>query len=714
MKHKFLALGLVVTIIGCNQRVAEQVVDLTYPKTTKVDTVDNYFGTQVHDPYRWLEDDESEQTADWVKRQNEVTFGYLNNISFRDKIKERLKSLLDYERVFAPRLHGNYYYFYKNDGLQNQNVLYRKKGEDGVPEVFIDPNKFKEDGTISLASTSFSKDGSLFGFLISEGGSDWRKAIVMDSETKQIIGDTLINIKFSGLSWKGNEGFYYSSYDKPKQESTLSGKTRFHKLYYHKLGTVQSEDKLIFGGKKQPNRYIGGYLTEDEQYLVITVAQSTSGNGLYIQNLSVPNSKIITVVDNYEKDHYVLENDGFRLLIHTNLNAPNNRIVEVNANNPTPENWKDVILQTENVLNANTAGGKIFANYMVDAKTKIKQYDMTGKLEREVALPGIGTARGFGGRAYDTVLYYSFTSFIHPTTIVKYDIHSGESVLYQQPEVDFNPEDYETKQIFYNSKDSTRIPMFITHKKGLELNGRNPTYLYAYGGFNISLTPSFSTSRIVWLENGGVYAQPNLRGGGEYGEVWHVAGTKMNKQNVFDDFIAAGEYLIKEGYTSSEYMAIAGGSNGGLLVGATMAQRPNLAKVAFPAVGVMDMLRYHKFTAGAGWAFDYGTSEDSKEMFEYLRNYSPVHTLKEGISYPATMITTADHDDRVVPAHSFKFAATLQEKHAGSNPVLIRIETDAGHGAGTPTSKRIEQEADRYAFAWYNMGILPPLAKENY
>jgi len=713
MKNKLFVLGLIATIIGCSAPSNEEALGLIYPETAKVDTIDVYFGTEVPDPYRWMEDDRSEQTAQWVKAQNEVTHGYLEHITFRDKIKDRLEELLDYERVYAPSQHGDYYYFYKNDGLQNQNVLYRKKGEDGTAEVFIDPNTFREDGTVSMAGTSYSKDGSLFGFLISEGGSDWRKAIILNTETKEAVGDTLIDIKFSGLSWKGNEGFYYSSYDKPKDGSALSGKTQFHKLYYHELGTAQNSDKLIFGGEKQPKRYIGGYLTEDEKFLVITASQSTSGNELYIQDLTTPDSEIITVVDNDDKDHYVLDNQDSRLLIHTSLDAPNNRIVEVDAGNSTPENWKDVIPETDNVLRAGTGGGKIFANYMIDAKTQIKQFDMNGQLVREVQLPGIGSARGFGGRLEDTSLYYSFTSFINPSTIMKYDIASGESTIYEQPKVDFNPEDYETKQVFYSSKDGTQVPMFITHKKGIELNGKNPTYLYAYGGFNVSLTPSFSTSRIVWLENGGIYAQPNLRGGGEYGEEWHVAGTKMNKQNVFDDFIAAGEYLIKEGYTSSDYLAIAGGSNGGLLVGATMAQRPDLAKVAFPAVGVMDMLRYHTFTAGAGWAFDYGTSEDSKEMFEYLRNYSPVHALKDSVSYPATMVTTADHDDRVVPAHSFKFAATLQEKHVGDNPVLIRIETDAGHGAGTPTSKQIEQGADRYAFAWYNMGIVPPLAKED-
>ncbi len=712
MKIKILPFVIIVGLWSCSGTKEEPVTNLKYPITQKVDTVDTYFGVDVPDPYRWLEDDRSEETAQWVKAQNEVTQGYLTHIPFRDKLKTRLEKLLDYERVYSPTLHGEYYYFYKNDGLQNQSVLYRKKGEDGEPEVFIDPNTFKEDGTISLAGTSFTNDGSLVAYLISEGGSDWRKAIVMNAESKEIIGDTLIDIKFSGLSWKGNEGFYYSSYDKPKDESALSGKTQYHKLYYHKLNTPQSNDKLIFGGEAQPRRYISGYLTEDDQYLVINAAVSTSGNELYIKDLSDDSNPIVTVVDNFEKDHYVLDNEGSRLLIHTSLNAPNNRIVEVNASNPAPDNWKDVIPETENVLNTSTAGGKIFANYMVDAKTQIKQFDRNGKLEREVKLPGIGSAYGFGGRITDESVYYTFTSFTYPSTIFKYNITSGESVIYVQPDVDFDPEAYETNQVFYTSKDGTKVPMFITHKKGLELNGKNPTYLYAYGGFNVSLTPSFSTSRILWLENGGIYAQPNLRGGGEYGEAWHVAGTKMNKQNVFDDFIAAGEYLIANAYTSSDYLAIAGGSNGGLLVGATMTQRPHLAKVAFPAVGVMDMLRYHTFTAGAGWAFDYGTAEDSKEMFEYLRNYSPVHALKAETAYPATMVTTADHDDRVVPAHSFKFAATLQEYHVGDNPVLIRIETDAGHGAGTPISKTIEQQADRYAFAWYNMDVIPPMAKE--
>lgn len=711
MKHLFSIICLMSLIISCAKEEKAKEESLPYPETAKVDTVDVYFGTEVPDPYRWLEDDRSEQTAQWVKAQNDVTFAYLNDIPFKEKVKQRLEELFNYERLYAPNKHGDYYYFYKNDGLQNQSVLYRKKGMDGEPEVFIDPNTFKEDGTISLAGTSFSKDGSLFGYLISEGGSDWRKGIVINTETKEQVGDTLRDIKFSGMAWKGNEGFYYSSYDKPKSGSVLSGKTQHHKLYYHKLGTPQSEDKMIFGGEEQPRRYIGSYLTEDERFLVITAAQSTSGNELYIKDLSDPESKIVTIIDNFDNDHYVLANESPRLLIHTNLGAPNNRLVETDISNPVPENWKDVIPETENVLSTSTAGGKIFADYMVDAKTEVKQYDMSGKLERNVELPEIGTAWGFGGKKDEIELYYTFTSFTYPSTIFKYDIATGESTLYEQPEVDFNPDDYETKQVFYESKDGTKVPMFIVYKKGIELNGKNPTYLYSYGGFNVSLQPSFSTSRIVWLENGGIYAQPNIRGGGEYGEKWHKAGTKMKKQNVFDDFIAAGEYLIKNKYTSSDYLAIAGGSNGGLLVGATMTQRPDLAKVAFPAVGVMDMLRYNKFTAGAGWASDYGTAEDSKEMFEYLRGYSPVHNVRQGVQYPATMVTTADHDDRVVPAHSFKFIANLQEKHEGDNPVLIRIETDAGHGAGTPISKTIEQQADIYSFAWYNIGVIPPLAK---
>ncbi|HEY9046601.1 MAG TPA: prolyl oligopeptidase family serine peptidase [Ohtaekwangia sp.] len=700
---------LALLAVACSTK--KESSSMKYPETKKVDSVDTYFDVKVADPYRWLENDTAQETANWVKEQNDITFGFLNKIPYRETVKKRLEEVYNYERLSAPFKEGEYYYYYKNDGLQNHSVLYRKKGENGTPEVFLDPNTFSKDGTTGLSGVFFTKDASLTAYLISEGGSDWRKAIVIKTVDKTVVEDSLRDLKFTGIAWKGNEGFYYSSYDKPKG-SELSSKTQHHKLYYHKLGTPQSDDKLVFGGEVTPRRYIGAGLTEDERFLVISAATSTTGNELYVQDLKDPKGKLVNLVNNFDNNHNIIDNDGSRLIIQTNLNAPNDRIVEVDFASPTPEHWKDIIPESENALQGvSTAGKKLFVNYLKDASTLIKQFDYHGKQEREVELPGIGTAGGFGGKIGDKDVYYSFTSFTYPTSIFKYDIASGKSTLYEKPKVDFDPEAYETHQVFYTSKDGTKIPMFIVHKKGLELNGKNPTLLYAYGGFGVSLTPGFNTSRIVWLENGGIYAQPNLRGGGEYGEKWHLAGTKLNKQNVFDDFIAAGEYLIKEKYTSSDYLAISGGSNGGLLVGATMAQRPDLAKVALPAVGVMDMLRYHTFTAGAGWAYDYGTANDSKEMFEYLRKYSPVHALKPGTNYPATMVTTADHDDRVVPAHSFKFAATLQENQAGVNPVLIRIDTKSGHGASN-LSKAIESTADQYVFAWYNMGIIPPVAKK--
>jgi prolyl oligopeptidase len=549
----------------------------------------------------------------------------------------------------------------------------------------------------------------MLAFQIARGGADRAEAVVIKTSDKSLVEDTVRNLKQSGIAWKGNDGYYISRFAEGLK-SSLGAKNEFQKLYYHKAGTPVSQDKVVFGDNVK-RRFVGGYLSEDERFLIITASESTTGNELYVQDLSKPNSKIVPIKADFESDQYIIETDGSRLFIETNLNAPNSKVVWVDAANPSYENWKDLIPETENTLNTSTGGGKIFARYLVDVKTQVKQYDLNGTLEREVELPGIGTANGFGGWKDDQDIYYTFTSFTYPPTSFKFNVASGKSAEYQRPAVKFNPEDYETKQVFYLSKDSTKVPMFIVHKKGIELNGKNPTWLYAYGGFNISLTPSFSTSRIVWLENGGIFAQPNLRGGGEYGEKWHLAGTKMNKQNVFDDFIAAGEYLINEKYTSSDYLAINGGSNGGLLIGATMTQRPDLAKVAFPAVGVMDMLRYHKFTIGAAWATDYGTSEDSKEMFEYLKNYSPVHALKPGTNYPATMVTTADHDDRVVPAHSFKFAATLQENQEGNNPVLIRIDVNSAHGSSNLT-KAIESIADQYSFAWYNMNVLPPIAKE--
>ena len=705
MKKVTLLILATLSIISCKEeKKNEQQMTLTYPETKKVDTVDVYFGTEVKDPYRWLENDRSEETAAWVQAENKVTFGYLDKIPYREKLKNRLEKLWNYEKFSAPFKEGNYTYFYKNNGLQNQYVVYRQKGDE-EPEVFLDPNTFSKDGTTSLAGLTFSKNGNIAAYSISEGGSDWRKVIVMNAISKKIMEDTLVDVKFSGISWKGNEGFYYSSYDKPKG-SQLSAKTDQHKLFYHKLGTSQKEDQLIFGGSPdQKRRYVGGSVTEDNHYLIISGAISTTGNDLYIKDLTNPNSKLITVINNFDSDTYVLDNVGSKLYLVTNLNAPNQKIVTVDAANPSPENWKDLIPETKNVLSPSTGAGYIFAEYMVDAVSKVYQYDMNGKQLREIKLPGLGSANGFGGKKEDKELYFSFTNYITPPTIFKLDPKTGTYEVYKKPAVDFNSDNYESKQVFYTSKDGTKIPMIITYKKGLELNGKNPTILYGYGGFNISLTPGFSITNAVWMELGGVYAVPNLRGGGEYGEAWHNAGTQMNKQNVFDDFIAAAEYLIANKYTSHDYLAIRGGSNGGLLVGATMTQRPDLMKVALPAVGVMDMLRYHTFTAGAGWAYDYGTSEQSKEMFEYLKGYSPVHNVKKGVAYPATLITTGDHDDRVVPAHSFKFAAELQAKQKGNNPVLIRIETNAGHGAGTPVSKTIEQYADIFGFTLYNMGI---------
>lgn len=679
---------------------------LPYPETRKGDVVDTYFGQEVPDPYRWLEDDMSEETAEWVAAQNEVTFDFLEQITFRDQIREQLRQDWNYARESAPTKNGEYYYFSRNDGLQNHSVVYRSSEIGGEAEVFLDPNEFSDDGTTSLAGLSFTEDGSMAAYSISIGGSDWREVIVMDTESMEIVGDTLTNVKFSGISWRGSEGFYYSSYEQP-DGSELSAMTDVHKLYFHEIGTPQSADELVFGGDDMPRRYVSGSVSDDQDYLIVSAAVSTTGNELYIKDLNQDDATFRTIVGNTDNTHRITGIDGDRLLIYTNLDAPNYRLVEADIANPGPENWTDVIPETEHVLSVSTGGGYLFASYMIDVQTEIHQYTYSGSRVRTVELPGIGTAGGFSADKDDEQLYYSFTSFIYPSAIFSYDIENGASELYWSPDIEFDSEQYITEQVFYESKDGTEVPMFITYKKGLEMDGTNPTYLYGYGGFNVSLRPSFSITRLHWLQNGGIYAQPNIRGGGEYGERWHLAGTKMNKQNVFDDFIAAAEYLIDEGYTSSDKLAMAGGSNGGLLVAAVANQRPDLAAVSFPAVGVLDMLRYHTFTAGAGWAFDYGTSEESEEMFEYLLGYSPVHTVEEGTVYPSTMITTADHDDRVVPAHSFKYAAELQDKHAGDNPVLIRVETRAGHGAGRSTESVINEWADRYAFAWFVMGENP-------
>lgn len=677
---------------------------MNYPKTKTDHTVDIYFGTKVKDPYRWLEDDRSKATKAWVKAQNKFTSNYFKQIPYINQLKERLSEIWNYEKIGAPFIEGAYTYFSKNNGLQNHDVVYRKKGANKA-EVFLDPNTFSKDGTTSLGGLSFTKDGSLLAYSISESGSDWRKILVMNTDTKVYLDDTIKDVKFSNISWYKNEGFYYSCYDKPNG-SELSAKTDQHKIYYHKIGTSQKEDALIYGGiPEEKHRYIYASVTEDSRYLIITPRVSTSGNKLFIKDLSIENGKLMPVLNHTDSDSYVIDNKGSKLFIVTNLNAPNKKIVSVDAINPAPEHWVDIIPESEFVLNPSKGSGYFFANYMVDAISKVKQYNYQGNLIKDIVLPGLGTADGFSGKKKDAVLYYSYTNYSTPSNIYQLNPATGETSLYWKSKIDFNCDAYESHQVFYPSKDGTKIPLIITHKKGLKLDSKNPTILYGYGGFNISLTPAFSIANTIWMEQGGILAVPNLRGGGEYGRKWHQGGIKMKKQNVFDDFIAAADYLIANHYTSSDYLAIRGGSNGGLLVGAVMTQRPDLAKVALPAVGVLDMLRYHTFTSGAGWAHDYGTSEDSKAMFDFIKGYSPLHNIKTNVEYPATLITTGDHDDRVVPAHSFKFAAELQTKHTGANPTLIRIETDAGHGAGTPVNKTIEQYAAIFGFALFNMGF---------
>ncbi len=697
-------------IIACNPSPKDinfKPIIVKYPETQKDTNIKEiFFGTTIQDPYRWLENDTAKNTQAWVKAENEVTFDYLNKIPFRASLQKRLENLWNYDSYSAPTKEGNYTYFNKKSGLQNQSVVYRQKEGKAEPEIFIDPNTFSAKGTTSLAGLSFSKDGSLCAYQISEGGSDWRKVIIIDAITKKQIGDTLIDVKFSGISWKKNEGFYYSSYNKPKEGSQLAGKTDHHQLFFHTIGKAQNTNQLIFGGDKIQRRYIEAQVAENEKWLIISAANSTYGNELYIQNLTQPNAPIITVLNDMKSFSGIVDVDDEYFYIQTDKDAPNSKIVIAPINKPQSVNWKVLIPEKTEVLSVSKAGGNLFCSYLKDALSKVEQYDMKGNKIRDIQLPGLGSAGGFGGKRNEKEVYFYFGSYINPTSIYKMDIALGTSIVYKKPEVKFNTAEYESKQVFYPSKDGTKIPMIITYKKGIKLDGNNPTLLYAYGGFSVSLTPYFSTSSIILLENGGVYAVANLRGGGEYGEAWHNLGIKTKKQNVFDDFFAAANYLITNKYTSKEKLAIEGGSNGGLLIGATITQHPSICKVAFPAVGVLDMLRYHKFTAGAGWSYDYGTAEDSKEMFTYLKGYSPLHNVKQA-AYPATMITTADHDDRVVPAHSFKFAATLQEKHTGTNPVLIRIETKAGHGAGMSTKQIIQGETDKWSFMFFNMGINP-------
>lgn len=672
-----------------------------YPITNKQIVSDDYFGQIIEDPYRWLEDDRSDQTAQWVASQNAVTFDYLAQIPYRAELRERLAKAQDYKKSSQPFVRGDYTYFYKNDGLQNHSILYRQREGQSV-EVFLDPNTFSEDGTTSLGSVSFSKDYSLVAYSISEGGSDWRKIFVIETETKQQLETEITDAKFTGISWLGNRGFYYSSYDKP-DGSELSARTEQHKLYFHELGTEQASDKVIFGeSNDEQHRYVSGYTTEDDRYLIILGKESTSGNRLFYIDLKSSEQSLNTLIDHVDSDTYLIDNQGENFILYTNLDAPNGKIVSFDSGT---EQWRDIISEKPQPLDISTGGGYLFAHYMVDVVSKIEQLDYQGNLVREIHLPGLGTASGLGGKKEQTQLYYTFTNYVTPPTIFSFDIESGSSEVYQRSESPFESDKFESKQVFYTSKDGTQVPMLISYKKGLKLDGNNPTMLYAYGGFNVSLTPSFSGTVGSWLELGGVYAVPNLRGGGEYGKAWHKAGTQQQKQNVFDDFIAATEFLISENYTSSDKLAIRGGSNGGLLVGACMTQRPELFQVALPAVGVLDMLRYHTFTSGEGWAYDYGTSEQNQEMFKYLLGYSPVHNVVRGVDYPATLVTTADHDDRVVPAHSYKFIAELQDKHEGGAPVMIRIDVNAGHGAGMPLSKAIDLTADIYAFTLFNMGV---------
>ena len=682
---------------------------LKYPVTQKVDVKDNYHGTIIEDPYRWLEDDNIEATHQWVNAQNQVTGSYLAAIPFRNAVKDRLAILWNYPKIGSPRKEGEFYYFFKNNGLQNQSILYRQKGLTGSLEVFIDPNKFSADGTIALGGQSFSKQARYMTYLIARSGSDWQEAIIRDLSTGRNIDDTIKWIKFSGISWLGDVGFYYSRYPVPDADTKLSKQNRYHKVYFHRIGTKQSADELVYEDNEHPLRNVGGSVTDDGRFLIISQTEGTSGNELWVKDLAATQVGFSKLIDGFSTDPDVIDNIGEQLLIKTNQDAPNFKVVLVDPKNPAKTNWKTVIGEKGDVLQGvGTGGGYLFCSYLKDASTRVYQYTYDGKLVREIKLPGIGAASGFDGKSKDKSLFYTFTSYTYPPTIYTYDIATGQSTLFRKTETAFKSEDYETRQVFFTSKDGTKVPSFITGKKGFKLDGNNPVLLYGYGGFNIAQTPGFSISNAFWMEQGGLYAVVNLRGGSEYGEAWHKAGMLDKKQNVFDDFIGAAEFLITNKYTRKELLAIRGGSNGGLLVGACMTQRPDLFQVALPAVGVMDMLRYHLFTIGWAWAVEYGRS-DNPEQFKYLLKYSPLHNLKDGTNYPATLVTTADHDDRVVPAHSFKFAARLQEAHKGNAPALIRIETKAGHGAGKPTAKQIEEAADIWSFVLYNMGLQPTI-----
>ena len=701
----FLFVTSLFIISGCMQN---QKSKIHYPTAKKTDTVDVYFGHQVADPYRWLEDDNSPETEAWVEAENKITFDYLSKIPFRNKLEEHLKEIWNYPKYRVPFKKGNRYFLFKNDGIQNQDVLYMMNDLESEPELLLDPNTLSKDGTIALADVSVSKDGKYLAYSISSGGSDWNEISVMEIDTRRLLNDHIEWVKFSGISWKGN-GFFYSAYDEPDEEDVLSGQNRFHKVYYHRLDTPQAEDLLVFNNPEKPLRNYHGYATEDEQFIIIVETESTSGNALYAAKAgNIGKMKFKKLADGFDYDYMVIGHMGDELIVQTNDHAPKGKVIKIDMANPAPEYWLDLIPEKEDVLEmSGIIGGKIYTQYLKNASNRAYFYTLEGDFDRELELPGIGTITEINGEKNDHVAFYGFSSFTVPSNIYTYNVEEGTSELYKKSELDFNGDDYETHQVFFESKDGTQVPMFLVHKKGLKRDGNNPVLMYGYGGFNISLTPGFRISRMAFLEQGGMFVMVNLRGGGEYGEAWHKAGMKMNKQNVFDDFIYAAKYLIKEKYTSSEKLAIIGGSNGGLLVGACMTQKPELFRVAVPIVGVMDMLRYHRFTIGWAWASDYGRSDESEEMFQYLLSYSPLHNIKQGVDYPATLAITADHDDRVVPAHTFKFMATLQEKNSGKNPVLIRIETRAGHGAGKPTSKQIEEAADIYSFIMFNLGMNP-------
>jgi len=696
-----LSMVVIMSFSGCNKKKVSLIKDLTYLKSKTFDQVDEYFGTKVSDPYRWLEES-NDEVRNWINSQNQVTFSYLEKIPYRSSIKKRLKELVNYPRYSSPSKAGDYYFFYKNDGLQNQSVIYFQKGLDGKPEIFLDPNTLSKDGTTRAYLAGFSQDYKYVAYIRSEGGSDWQEIRIMEIETKKELPDRVKWVKFSGASWD-KYGFYYSGYPQPEKGKKLTAKNKFHKIFYHKLGDSQVKDRLIYEDTKNPMRYNLAQVTEDHKYLILNVSEGTHGSEIYYKDLTAKESEFKLLFNGFKFDYYVINTLDGKFLVQTNQDAPNQKLILID---PVTKETKDLIQEAHEVMRgADIVGGKLFVSYLKDVCTRIFKYDLKGKNKEEIRLPGIGTAYGFRGKKSDELIFYTYTSFNYPPTIYKYEIKTGKSEVFRKAEVTFNPNNFVVEQVFYESKDKTKIPMFLIYKKGLKKNGENPVYLYAYGGFNISLTPRFDNTRILLLENGFIFAMANLRGGGEYGEKWHKAGMLLKKQNVFNDFIAAAEYLISNKFTNNDKIAIAGASNGGLLVGACMTQRPDLFKVALPAVGVMDMLRYHKFTVGWGWVVEYGSS-DKEEDFKNLYSYSPLHNIKEGVNYPATLATTADHDDRVVPAHSFKFIASLQKNHKGDNPVLIRIETKSGHGSSN-LSKRIEITADIYTFMFQNLKVKP-------